>query len=87
MGDTHTFACVPDLADYNEVDQDRNPITKSNEGSGDSIEDPDCTIDDAQKAQFQAKYYDPFAPKPPRGSVEDIQHSEGIPATYENIIV
>ena len=40
---------------------------------------PDCTIDDAQKAQFQAKhgdemYYEPFTPKPPRGSVEDIQH-------------
>ncbi len=81
MGDTnmHTFACVPDLADYNEVDQDGNPITKSNEGSGGSIEDTDCAIDDAQKAQFQAKYgdevyYEPFMPKPPRGSVEDIQH-------------
>ncbi len=53
--------------------------TKLNESSGDSIEDPDCTIDDAQKAQFQAKhgdemYYEPFTPKPPRRSVEDIQH-------------
>jgi hypothetical protein len=75
----HTFACVPDLADYNEVDQDGNPITKSNEGSGGSIDDPDCAIDDAQKAQFQVKYgdemyYETFMPKPPRGSVEDIQH-------------
>ena len=32
--------------------------TKTIEGSGDSVEDPDCTIDDAQKAQFQAKYGD-----------------------------
>jgi hypothetical protein len=53
--------------------------TKSNESSGGPTEDPDCTIDDAQKAQFQAKhgdemYYEPFTPKPPRGSVEGIQH-------------
>ncbi len=56
-----------------------NNETKPNEGSGDSVEDPDCTIDDAQKAQSQTKhgdevYYEPFTPKPPRGSVEDIQH-------------
>ena len=41
-------------------------------------EDPDCVIDDEQKALHQAKYgdevyYKPFTPKPPRGSVEDIQ--------------
>ena len=51
----------------------------NDERSGDSVEDPDCSIDDAQKAQFQAKYgdemyYQPFTPKPPRGSLEDIQH-------------
>ncbi len=81
MGDTNKnpFLGVTDLADYNEVYQDGNPATKPNEGSGDSLEDPDCAIDDAQKAQFQAKYgdemyYEPFTPKPPRGSVEDIQH-------------
>ncbi len=81
MGDTNmdTSAGVPDLVDYNQVDEDGNPIAKTNEGSGDSVEDPDCFIDDAQKAQFQAKYgdemyYEPFTPKLPRGSVEDIQH-------------
>ncbi len=63
MGDTNMvknpFTRVgDDLPDYNEVDRDGNPITKSNEGSGASIEDPDCTVDDAQKAQFQAKYGD-----------------------------
>ena len=29
--------------------------TEANEGSGDSIEDPSCRIDDEQKAQHQAK--------------------------------
>ena len=59
MGDTNVmknpFSLVgdDDLPDYNLVDRDGNPITKSNEGSGASIEDPDCTIDDAQKAQRQ----------------------------------
>jgi hypothetical protein len=53
--------------------------TKTNAGSGNPTEDPDCVIDDTQKAQFLAKhgdevYYEPYAPKPPRGSVEDIQH-------------
>ena len=52
---------------------------KTNEGNGDSSEDPDCSIDDKAKALHQAKYgdevyYEPYAPKPPRGSVEDIQH-------------
>ena len=85
MGDTNvmknpfSLGGDDDLSDYNEVYQDGNTFTKSNEGSGASIEDPDCAIDDAQKAQFQAKYgdemyYEPFMPKPPRGSVEDIQH-------------
>ena len=84
MGDTNMvknpFTQVgDDLPDYNEVDRDGKPITEANEGSGDSIKDPDCAIDDAQKAQFQAKfgdetYYEPFTPKLPRGSVEDIQH-------------
>ena len=51
---------------------------ETNGSSGGSTEDPDCIIDDEQKAQHQAKYgdevyYEPFVPKPPRGSVEDIQ--------------
>ncbi len=51
----------------------------TNEGNGDSSEDPDCVIDDTQKALHQAKhgdevYYEQYAPKPTRGSVEDIQH-------------
>ena len=39
--------------------------TNTNDSSGGPTEDPDCTIDDAAKAQFQAKYgdetyYQPF---------------------------
>jgi hypothetical protein len=78
MGDTNMEE-IDELVDYNEVDSNGNPTPKANEGSGDPTEDPDCAIDDAQKAQLQAKYgdevyYEPFTPKPPRGSVEDIQH-------------
>jgi hypothetical protein len=72
-----------DLIDYNEVDPEdliagNNPDAP-NQGKGDLTEDLEWTFDDAQKAQFQAKfgdetYYEPFCPKPPRGSVEDIQH-------------
>ncbi len=61
------------LDDYNEVGQDGKPL-----------EDTPLywSFDDEQKAQaqeFQAKYgdeiyYEPFTPKLPRGSVEDIQH-------------
>ena len=54
------------------------PTTDTNGSSGGPNEDPDCSIDDEQKALHQAKYgdevfYKPFVPKPPRGSVEDIQ--------------
>jgi hypothetical protein len=72
-----------DLIDYNEVDpEDLIPGTKPNapkQGDGDPLEELDWTFDDAQKAQSQAKYgdsifYEPFTPKPRRGSVEDIQH-------------
>ena len=78
MGDTNMDK-DGDLIDYNEVDSDGNPIPKPNEGDGKSPEDLDWTFDDDQKAQSQAKYgdsiyYEPFTPKPPRGSVEDIQH-------------
>ena len=42
-------------------------------------EDQDWTFNDEQQEQYQVKYgdeifYEPFTPKPPRGSVEDIQH-------------
>ncbi len=72
-----------DLVDYNDVEADGNPIPKThnapNKGDGDPPEDLDWSFDDEQKAQSQAKYgdsifYEPFTPKPPRGSVEDIQH-------------
>ncbi len=76
-----------DLVGYNEVD----PITGTvhntpNKGDEDSPEDPDWTFDDEQKEQHQAKYgdsifYEPFVPKPPRGSVEDIQHKLRIAGT------
>ena len=87
MGDTNMSQALTEheheetMKAYDALYGDLSPLneTKTNEGSGDSVKDPDCFIDDAQKAQFQAKYgdeiyYDPFAPKPPRGSVEDIQH-------------
>ena len=49
-----------------------------NQGVGGSIEDPDCAVDVAATEQFRARfgdetYYQPFTPRPPRGSVEDIQ--------------
>ncbi len=58
MGDANMEE-IGELVDYNEVDPfgDDNKV-QANEDSGSSIEDPDCTIDDAQKAQFQAKYGD-----------------------------
>ena len=81
MGDTHMGDDVDKTnAAFDELYGGLSPAPESNKGgNGVSIEDPDCTIDDAQKAQFQAKYgdemyYEPFTPKPPRGSVEDIQH-------------
>ncbi len=79
MGDTNMNKDGDLPIDYNEVDLDGNPLTKANEGNGKSPDDPDCAFDYAQKAQFQAKFgdethYEPFIPKPPRGSVEDIQH-------------
>jgi hypothetical protein len=78
MGDTNMYK--DDLpVDYNEVDIDGNPIPKPNERTESPPEDQDWTFDDEQQEQHQAKYgdeafYEPFAPKPPRGSVEDIQH-------------
>ncbi len=72
-----------DLVDYNEVDPDYFIAGKNqnapNKGDGDPPEEPDWTFDDEQKEQHQAKFgdsifYEPYAIKPPRGSVEDIQH-------------
>ena len=78
MGDTHMDK-NDDLVDYNEVDLDGNPITKHNQGDKGPPDEQDWTFDDEQTEQFRAKfgdetYYEPFTPKPPRGSVEDIQH-------------
>ena len=78
MGDTNMDK-NDDLVDYNEVDLDGNPITKHNQGDEGPPEDQGWTFDDEQTEQFRAKfgdetYYEPYAPKPPRGSVEDILH-------------
>ena len=80
MGDTNMSQALTEdeheetMKAYDALYGDLSPLneTKTNEGSGDSVEDPDCLIDDAQKAQFQAKYgdemyYEPFTPKPTRG--------------------
>ncbi len=82
MGDTK-MNDGDDLIDYNEVDPEdliagKNP-NAPNQRRGNSTDDQDCAFDSEQTAQFQAKfgdetYYEPFIPKPPRGSVEDIQH-------------
>ena len=87
MGDTNMSQALTEdehdetMKAYDALYGNLSPLneTNTNESSGGPTEDPDCTIDDAAKAQFQAKYgdevyYDQFAPKPPRGSVEDIQH-------------
>ncbi len=76
-----------DLVDYNEVD----PITETaynapNNGKEGLPDLDDCTFDDKQTEQHQTKYgdsifYEPFAPKSPRGSVEDIQHKLRIAGT------
>ncbi len=72
-----------DLVDYNEVDPDDLIAGRThnapNKGDEDSPTERDWTFDDEQKEQHQAKYvdsifYEPYGPKPPRGSVEDIQH-------------
>ena len=58
-----------DLVDYNEVDlEDRNANRSS---------ELDWTFNDDHEALSRsgdASFYDPHVPKPPRGSVEDIQH-------------
>ena len=79
MGDTNMDK-NDDLVDYNEFDLDGNPIQKLDQANdGGPPEDQDWTFDDEQTEQFRAKfgdetYYEPYAPKPPRGSVEDILH-------------
>jgi hypothetical protein len=91
MGDTN-MTKIDDLIDYNEVDPftlapitetARNAPNKDEEGSPD---EDDWAFDDEQKEQHQAKYgdsvfYEPFVPKPPRGSVEDIQHKLRVAGT------
>jgi hypothetical protein len=72
-----------DLIDYNDVYPEDLIAGRTqgtlNKGDGTSSDPEDWSFDDEQKAQSQAKYgdsifYEPFTPKPPRGSVEDIQH-------------
>ena len=69
-----------DLVDLNEVDLDGNPIQKHYQSDDEGPpEEQEWTFDDKQTEQFRAKfgdetYYEPYAPKPPRGSVEDILH-------------
>ncbi len=56
MGDTN-MNTEDELRAFDELYGDLSPHneTKTNEGNGDSNEDSDCTIDDKQKAQFQAR--------------------------------
>jgi hypothetical protein len=87
MGDTKMDK-DDDLVDYNEVDPEDLIAGKThnalNKGSGDPPGEDGWTFDDEQKEQHQVKYgdsifYEPYAPKPPHGSVEDIQHRLRIP--------
>ena len=68
MGDTK-MDNDGDLVDYNEVDlEDRNANRSS---------ELDWTFNDDHEALSRSgdeSFYDPYVPKPPRGSVEDIQH-------------
>ena len=89
MGDTK-MNDGDDLIDYNEVDPEdllaRNDPNAPEQGERESTEELDWTFDDEQQAQHQVKYgdeifYEPFTPKPPRGSVEDIQHKLRISGT------
>ncbi len=82
MGDTNMDK-ADDLIDYNDLDHEDLIAGKTqnapNKGDGDPPTESDWTFDDEQKEQHQAKFgdsifYEPYAPKPLRGSVEDIQH-------------
>ena len=86
MGDTNMDQ-TDNLLDFNEVDimtgQPYDALNKDDKGSSDV---DDCTLDTEQQEQHQAKYgdsvfYEPYVPKPPRGSVEDIQHKLRISGT------
>ncbi len=83
-----------ELVDYNEVDPNTGTFYNApNEGDEDSPEKDDLAgwaFEDEQKAQHQAQhqakygdsiFYEPYVPKPPRGSVEDIQHKLRIAGT------
>jgi len=90
MGDTN-MTKIDDLIDYNEVD---GPIARimetlsnaPNKGDEGSPDEDGCTFDKEQQEQHQSKYddsifYAPYVTKPPRGSVEDIQHKLRISGT------
>jgi len=86
MGDTN-MANTVDLPDYNEVDiMTGRPYDVPNKDDKGPSDEDDCTLDIEQQEQHQAKYgdsvfYAPYVPKPPRGSVEDIQHKLRISGT------
>ncbi len=86
MGDTNMDK-IDDLVDYNEADPNTGKVYNApKQGDEDSPEEDDWAFDDEQKEQHQAKYgdsifYEPFVLKPPRGSVEDIQHKLRIAGT------
>ena len=82
---------IDDLIDYNEVDDPIARIMETlsnapNKGDEGSPDEDGCTFDKEQQEQHQSKYgdsifYAPYVTKPPRGSVEDIQHKLRISGT------
>ena len=90
MGDTN-MTKIDDLIDYNEVDDPIARIMETlsnapNKGDEGSPDEDGCTFDKEQQEQHQSKYgdsifYAPYVTKPPRGSVEDIQHKLRISGT------
>jgi hypothetical protein len=77
MGDTNMDK-IDDLVDYNEDFEDR-IAGKTSKDPEDILKSLEWTDEDEDKVQSPTKYddevyYEPFTPKLPRGSVEDIQH-------------
>ena len=89
MGDTNMDKTDPtdDLVDYNLVDPNTGTASNAPSNGEEGLPDPDdWSLDDKQKKQHQIKcgdsvFYEPFVPKPPRGSVEDIQHKLRVAGT------
>jgi hypothetical protein len=90
MGDTNMDKTDPtdDRVDYNLVDLNTETASNARSNGKEGLPDlDDCTFDDVQKEQHQAKYgdsiifYEPYVTKPPRGSVADIQNKLRITGT------